>query len=111
MPKLKNMDPANPEARDDDIGDRYDDRYSRLTAVFDEMVSLYRSCHSEGMPSMEDFLMAGRRLVLEGHDPTTVTVAAMSSIALYFSGALTHWQSKVSDGPDDESQPREGLYD
>ena len=105
------MNAANSQAPDDDTGDRYDDRYSRLTAVFDELVALYRSCHSEGMPSMEDFLMAGRRLVLEGHDPTTVTVAAMSSIALYFSVELTNWQSKVCDGPDDESQPREGLYD
>ena len=72
------------------------DRYKPLTAALDDLVEQYRSQHSSRAPSIEDYLVAARRLVLEGHDPTTVTVAAMGSVAVYFNAELCRWQSRVS---------------
>ena len=98
---MKDLDRLDSQSPNDQTGDHYDNRYGRLTAALYDLVELYRSRHTSGAPSIEDFVVAARRLVLEGHDPTTVTVAAMGSIAVYLNNDLCRWQNRVCNDPGD----------
>lgn len=97
------------DSPDDNSGTCYDDRYGPLTAALNDLVEQYRSHHSAAPPSLEDYLVAARRLVLEGHDPVTVTVAAMGSVAIHFGAELLRWQSKVANGSGDGYSWGEGT--
>ena len=92
------MNQANVHAAEDKTETGYDDRYGRLNACLNHLVDVYRSRNPSGVDSIEDYVIAARRLVQKGHDPTTVTVAAMSSMAAYLNDDLSRWQSRVAEG-------------
>jgi len=92
------MSECESNSPEDNSGTCYDGRYAPLTAALNDLVEQYRDRYSVAAPSLEDFAMAARRLVLEGHDPTTVTVAAMGSIAFFLCAELDRWQRKVAKG-------------
>ena len=100
---LENLDWLDAQSSNGDEDSNYDERYGRLTVALNDLVELYRSRHSSGAPSIEDFVFAARRLVLEGHDPTKVTLSAMGSIAMYLNKDLCRWQDKVARDSSDAS--------